>query len=112
MMKEIRIMAKRKKKEFIKSLSELGQSTILEVAADYGAGYFKEEVSSLAGEIAIDTGASLFPGVSGVWQYYKRRRIERNMNVEIEEVMNRIDKIDERLQKTTSEQQHKINELF
>ena len=27
-------MAKRKKKEFIKSLSEIGQSTILEVAAD------------------------------------------------------------------------------
>src|SRR5699024_10606867 len=105
-------MAKQNKKEVIETLGELGQSTILEVAADYGAKYFKEEVSNLAGEIAIDTGASFVPGVSGVWQSYKRRRLERNMNVAIEEVMNRINQIDERLQKRTSEQQHKINELF
>ena len=66
----------------------------------------------MAEETAIDTGASFVPGVSGVWQSYKHRRLERNMNVAIEEVMNRINQIDERLQKRTSEQQYKINELF
>lgn len=106
------MMVKRKKQEVIKSLSELGQTTFLEVVADYGSEFLKEEVSSFIGEIAIDTGASLIPGVSGAWQSHKRRRLERNMNLAIGEVINRIEQIEERLQMRTSEQQHKINELF
>lgn len=105
-------MSKQQKKDMMHALVDTGQSTLLEVAANYGAEYFKEEASSLIGELAIDTGASFVPGVSGIWQSYKRRRFEKNMNVAMEKVMEHIVQIEENLQKRSSEQQHKINELF
>src|SRR5699024_11763765 len=86
-----------KSKDALKSVYELKLTTVIDVAANYGADIFKKEARTLIAELGIDLGASLVPGISGAVQSYKRRRFERNINKAIEETLNRIDRKSTRL---------------
>lgn len=83
-------------KRAFKTLSNLGQSTVISVASQYGTDYLKEGASSFAAELVIDSAASFFPGISGAVQAYKRKRFEENMSKAIEETISRIEEIERR----------------
>lgn len=96
----------------LQSISEMGQTTILELIANYGADYLKKEATGLVGEVTIDAGLSFIPGISGAIQAYKRKQIESNMEKTIEQITHRMDEIENNLASKSYECNETINKLF
>ncbi|MEA3318425.1 MAG: hypothetical protein U9Q88_00255 [Bacillota bacterium] len=99
-----------------KDLNDTGKNlaieTILTVGSDTAADIAKESLTGIVGEILIDTGSSLIPGVSGAVQGYKRARFERNIKTFTEELHIKIEEIRINLEHKTDHQKKKIDQLF
>ena len=90
----------------------LGLDTVLSVGSDTAADIAKESITSLVGDILVDTASSLVPGVSGAVQGYKRVRFEKNITTFTEELHSKIEEIRVNLESKTDEQKEKIDQLF
>lgn len=105
-------MSESKWKAFKTSGKELALDTFLTVSSDSAAEVAKESVTSMAGDLLIDTTSSLIPGVSGVVQNYKRNRFEKNIIAFTTELQTRIGDISTNLEAKSEEQKIQIDELF
>ena len=90
----------------------LALDTVLSVGSDTLADIAKESLTSLLGEILVDTASSLIPGVSGAVQGYKRARFEKNITTFTGELHSKIEVIRVNLESKTDEQKEKIDQLF
>lgn len=104
---------KNNKKQDIKdTVSGTVLDTILDVGSETAAEIAKESITGFLGELAIDAGASLIPGLSGAISGYKRARFEGNIKAFTAELSTRIDEIRINLENKTEEQKQEINRLF
>jgi hypothetical protein len=101
-----------KRKDLKNTGKTLTLDTFLDVGSDTAADIAKESISSLAGDIFVDTASSLIPGLSGAVQGYKRARFERNITVFTDELHSRIEDIQDNLKTKTDEQNEKIDQMF
>lgn len=99
-----------------KNLKETGKGltleTVLSVGSDTAADIAKKSITSVIGDILVDTAGSLIPGVSGAVQNYKRNRFERNMTTFTEYLYTKIEDIRVNLEYKSDEQKEKIDQLF
>ncbi|GAE35604.1 hypothetical protein [Halalkalibacter akibai] len=99
-----------------KNLKETGKGltleTVLSVGSDTAAEVAKNSITSVVGDILVDTAGSLIPGVSGAVQNYKRNRFERNMTTFAEYLYTKIEDIRVNLEHKSDEQKEKIDQLF
>ena len=105
-------MNKEKKKEIKESSKSLVLDTILEVGSDSVTEMAKDTTTSVLGEILIDAGGSLIPGLSGAISGYKRARFENNIKQFTIELSTRIEEIREYLVGKSEEQKEQINRLL
>lgn len=90
----------------------LALDTVLNVGSDMAADVAKESITSLVGDIIVDTASSLVPGISGAVSGYKRVRFEKNIKTFTEELHSKIEVIRVNLENKTEEQKEKIDQLF
>ncbi|KML36384.1 hypothetical protein [Cytobacillus firmus] len=105
-------MSEGKKQDIKDAASGTIIDTILDVGSESVAELAKESMTGFIGEIAIDTGASLIPGLSGAISGYKRARFERNIKNFTVELSSRMDEIRINLENKTEEQKIKIENLY
>lgn len=90
----------------------MGLNTVLDVGSDTLADIGKESFTSMLADIAVDTGASLIPGLSGVIVGYKRTRFERNIKIFAEELFKRLDEVQRNMKDKTDEQKEQIDKVL
>lgn len=99
-----------------KNLKETGKGltleTALSVGSDTAADIVKNSITSVIGDILVDTAGSLIPGVSGAVQNYKRNRFEKNITTFAEYLYTKIENIRVNLEHKSDEQKEKIDQLF
>lgn len=105
-------MDKDKGKDIIKTGNLLTLDTILNVGSETAAEIAKESITSIIGDLLVDTVSSLLPGISGAVQGYKRVRFERNITAFTEQLYSNINTIRVNLETKTNEQKEKIDQLF
>ncbi|MFK8795819.1 hypothetical protein [Planococcus plakortidis] len=105
-------MSENKWKNIKNSGEELALDTFLTVSSESAAEVAKASVTSIAGDLLIDTTSSLVPGISGVVQNYKRNRFEKNIIAFTTELQTKVDHIRTNLEAKTEEQRVQIDQLF
>lgn len=105
-------MEKNKKRDVKETIQGTIIDTILEVGSDTASEILKDSVTGLVGEIAVDAGVSLIPGLSGAISGYKRARFEGNIKVFTSELSTRMDELSRNLETKTSEQKQEIEKLY
>ncbi|MCR2822755.1 hypothetical protein [Lederbergia panacisoli] len=105
-------MSKDKRKDIQEAGKGLALDTVLSVGSDTAAEIAKESITSIIGDLLVDTASSLLPGISGAVQGYKRVRFERNITIFTEQLYSNIDTIRVNLETKTNEQKEKIDQLF
>jgi len=105
-------MKEDRKKDITGTARDTILTSVLDVGSETLADVTKESITGLLGEMIIDTGASLIPGLSGAFSSYKRVRFEKNTKHFAEELALRIDEIRLNLEKKTDDQKQKIDKLF
>lgn len=106
------ILSENKKRDIQEASKGLAIDTVLSVGSDTAAEIIKESITSILGDLLVDTTSSLIPGISGAVQGYKRARFERNILVFTEEIHAKISSLHENLQSKTVEQKEKIDQLY
>jgi hemerythrin len=91
---------------------ELALETVLNVGTKAAGDAAKSSITSIVGDLLVDTASSLVPGVSGAVQGYKRARFESNITTFTGELHTRIEEIRVNLEEKTDEQKEKIDQLF
>ncbi|WP_099363588.1 hypothetical protein [Fredinandcohnia onubensis] len=105
-------MSNEKRKDIQETGKGLAVDTVLSVGSDTAAEIVKESITSVIGDLLVDTASSLLPGISGAVQGYKRVRFERNITAFTEELFSNIDKLRENLENKDFEQKKKIDQLY
>lgn len=105
-------MSKEKRKDIQEAGKGLALDTVLSVGSDTAAEIAKESITSILGDLLVDTASSLLPGISGAVQGYKRVRFERNITAFTDQLYSNIDTIRVNLETKTNEQKEKIDQLF
>jgi hypothetical protein len=105
-------MKKDKKKDITETAKDTIFTSVLDVGSESLADVAKDSITSFLGEMIVDTGASLIPGLSGAVSSYKRVRFEKNTKHFAEELASRIDEIRLNLEKKTDDQKQQIDKLF
>lgn len=105
-------MSKDKRKDIQEAGKGLALDTVLSVGSDTAAEIAKESITSIIGDLLVDTASSLLPGISGAVQGYKRVRFERNITAFTEQLYSNIDTIRVNLETKTNDQKEKIDQLF
>ncbi|RDI44050.1 hypothetical protein [Falsibacillus pallidus] len=105
-------MNRDKRKDLKESGKGLALETVLTVGSDTAADIAKESITSIVGDMLVDSASSLIPGVSGAVQGYKRARFERNIRTFTEELHSKIEEIRVNLEHKTDQQKEKIDQLF
>lgn len=99
-----------------KDIKDSGKDLVIETILDVGSGIVtdiaKESMTSIFGEILVDTAGSLIPGVSGAISGYKRARFERNIKRLTDELQTRMNEIQLNLESKSQDQKNRIDELF
>lgn len=101
-----------KAKDVVGEGSALLTESLLDVGADIAADIFKESITHVAGELAIDTLSSFIPGVSGAVSSYKRKRAEKNIIAFVEHLHSKREILLENLHNKTEENRVKIDEMM
>lgn len=105
-------MSENKKRDIQEASKGLAIDTVLSVGSDTTAEIVKESITSILGDLLVDTTSSLIPGISGAVQGYKRARFERNILVFTEEIHAKISSLRENLESKNVEQKEKIDQLY
>ena len=105
-------MSEGRRKNIKQTGNELALDTFLNVGSDTAADIAKESITSMAGDILVDTASSLIPGISGAVQSYKRVRFEKNIKTFTEELHSKIEEVRLNLESKTFEQKEQIDQLF
>ena len=106
------ILSENKKRDIQEASKGLAIDTVLSVGSDTTAEIVKESITSILGDLLVDTTSSLIPGISGAVQGYKRARFERNILVFTEEIHAKISSLRENLESKNVEQKEKIDQLY
>lgn len=101
-----------KRKDIKDTVNGLTIDTILDVGSNMIGDIAKESITSIFGDVLVDTASSLLPGVSGAVAGYKRVRFERNIKKFTNELYLKIDEIRMNLESKTNEQKIRIDQLF
>ncbi|WP_062109756.1 hypothetical protein [Bacillus niameyensis] len=105
-------MSKDKRKDIQETGKGLVLDTVLSVGSETAAEIAKESITSIFGDLLVDTASSLLPGISGAVQGYKRVRFERNITAFTEQLYSNIDTIRVNIESKNNEQKEKIDQLF
>jgi len=105
-------LSENKKRDIQEASKGLAIDTVLSVGSDTTAEIVKESITSILGDLLVDTTSSLIPGISGAVQGYKRARFERNILVFTEEIHAKISSLRENLESKNVEQKEKIDQLY
>lgn len=101
------------KREDLRSAGKgLTLDSILSAGSSAAGNMAKESITSMVGDIIVDSASSLVPVVSGAVQGYKRARFERNIVVFTEELYAKIEEVNLNLKEKTDKQKDKIDQLF
>lgn len=106
------LLSKDQRKDIQEAGKGLALDTVLSVGSDTAADIAKESITSVIGDLLVDTASSFLPGISGAVQGYKRARFERNITAFAEELYSNIDKLRENLETKNVEQKKKIDQLY
>lgn len=101
-----------KRKKFKRNRKGFTLETILSVGSGTATDIAKNSITSVVGDILVDTAGSLIPGVSGAVQNYKRNRFERNMTIFSVYLYTKLEDIRVNLEHKSDEQIEKIDQLF
>ncbi|OFD66077.1 hypothetical protein BWGOE6_04020 [Bacillus mycoides] len=69
----------------------VGFEALLNVLAEKGANALKEEGMNMVVEAGVDFGASMIPGIGGMYNSYKQKRLQANLKSFNEILLTRID---------------------
>lgn len=105
-------MKDNKKKELKNASKGLLLDTVLEVGSSVMGDAMKSSITSLIGELAVDSMSSLIPGVSGAVQGYKRKRFEENITNFVNQLLAHLEQVNKNLEFKTTEQKIKVDQLF
>jgi hypothetical protein len=90
----------------------LALETVLSVGTQAAGDAAKSSITSIVGDLLVDTASSLVPGVSGAIQGYKRARFESNITTFTDELHTRLEGIRVNLEEKTDQQKEQIDRLF
>lgn len=105
-------MRQSKWKNIKQSGNELALDTFLNVSSESAAEVAKDSITSMAGDLLVDTASSFVPGISGAVQNYKRTRFEKNISAFTIELQTKIEDIRINLESKSDEQKEQIDQLF
>ncbi|TMU86590.1 hypothetical protein FGG79_00110 [Bacillus sp. BHET2] len=105
-------MSQDKKNDLKETGKGLALETVLSVGTKAAGDAAKDSITSIVGDLLVDTASSLVPGVSGAVQGYKRARFERNITTFTDELHTRIEGIRVNLEEKTDQQKEQIDRLF
>ncbi len=101
-----------KKKAMTDAGKEMFIDSFLDAGSEVGAEIVKQSVASAAGDLVVDTAASFVPGVSGMYQNFKRNQHEKNMVRLYSELNLRMEEIRVNLETKTQEQKNHFDDQF
>lgn len=105
-------MSQDKKNDLKETGKGLALETVLSVGTKVAGDAAKDSITSIVGDLLVDTASSLVPGVSGAVQGYKRARFESNITTFTDELHTRIEGIRVNLEEKTDQQKEQIDRLF